>query len=302
MFHITSIDEIKQFTDFLCYERQLTKGSITLYLSNIKDLKRFLGKSLLSVAREDISSFLVYLKNKYTNKNTIAHFVNVLRSFYEWASYRYPKKNLIAVYSFLRTIVKVKMERKIPFIPKQEEIKKLRYTLEEFKSFLSFDKTSPTYRKTLFTYTIFELLITSGMRSNELRNLRKCDIDLDNKILFIRCGKGDYQRLCMFGGTAVKLLTELLASKNYSENDLIFPIKQGNVLSYMIKRWAKRANIDPKIHIHSFRHYFITESQRQGVPMQIVADQVGHRSLNTTRLYTHFTGSFIQRAYAAINI
>lgn len=295
--------EIKEFYRFLKYERQLSNLTVLKYITSISKLKAFLNrdplfnKTLFAATREDISNYLACLRDNGLHRNTITNYIVSLRSFYSWAMYVNKNDNLIAVNFLLKTIIKTKIERGIPFMPTREEVEKLRVTLKTYKELLSFNKNAYAYRKTLFAYTIIELLITTGMRSKELRSLRKKDLDLENRAILIKFGKGGYQRMSLFGDSALPLLKEYLEINNFSPDDFVFPVRQGNVLHYMIKRWAKRAQINSRMHIHAFRHYFITESQRQGVPVEIVADQVGHKNLNTTRHYTHFTLDFIREKY-----
>ena len=262
----------------------------------------FVKKSLLKIETSDISGYLAYLQEKQIDKATLCVLASVLKTFYSWANYYHGSLSLKKIYLYLVNVIRIKKDHKIPFIPKREEIEQLRLTLRRYKELISFDRQSFDYKRTLMAYAIFELLVTTGMRSVELRNLRRKDIDVNNRTVFIRHGKGDFQRISIFGKSAVELLKEHLELNLFQPEDLIFPIKRNNVLNYMLRSWAKKANVSPEIHAHSFRHYFITESQRQGVSIQIVADQVGHRNLNTTKMYTHFTTDFIKERYEATNI
>jgi site-specific recombinase XerD len=304
----TGNSEMKDFKNFLTYERFLSNITVQKYVSDISRFGEFLqndlffNKLLSNATKEDIGKFLIYIKAKYSNNNTITNYIVALRTFYTWAAYKQKKENLLDINFFLKNIIKTKKENSIPFVPHPEEISKLRITLKTYKELQSHDRTSYAYKKTLLAYTIFELMINTGIRSHELRSLCFKDIDLQNKTIAVRYGKGGQQRVSLFGKSALEILQEYFSMNNFSSEDKIFPIRQGNVLHYMVKRWAKKANINPKLHIHSFRHYFITESQRQGVPMEIVAEQVGHRNLNSTRHYSHFNIEFIKEKFKEINV
>lgn len=302
MFPFKQINEMEEFRSYLRNERQLAEGSVYLYLNILRRLRLFAEKSLLKLNPSDISIYLNKLREKETDKATLCVFASVLKTFYAWANYHHPNKSTKKLYLFLVNVVRIKKDHKIPFVPKKEEIERLRNTLREYKELISFDRQSLAYQRTLMAYAIIELLITTGMRSVELRSLRRKDIDLENRTVFIRHGKGDFQRVSVFGKSAVELLEEYLALNNFSQDDFVFPIKQNNVLNYMLRSWAKKAQINPEIHAHSFRHFFITESQKQGISDQIVAKQVGHRNLNTTKHYTHFTTDFIKERYSGIKI
>lgn len=301
---------IKDFENFLSYERFLTFLTIRAYMRNVRAFCKFLKSDLFSqiplldVKKEDISRFLIYLKQRETGKspNTVASYIASLRIFYAWAAYKFSQNNLLDDTFFLKNIIKAKQELKIPFIPKREDIEKLRHTLKTYKELQAHDKKSYAYKKTLMAYTIFELFLTTGMRSNELRMLCLKDIDLVNKTIHVRYGKGGNERISLFWGNAGELLAEYILLNNFQPEDRIFPVKSGNVLHYMVKRWAKKANVDPRLHIHAFRHYHITESQKQGVSIPSVAAQVGHTDWNSTKRYSHYDVDFMKQQYTEKNI
>ena len=57
-------------------------------------------------------------------------------------------------------------------------------------------------------------------------------------------------------------------------------------MTYIVsKRW-KPLNVAIKHHgAHSLRHACATRLINQGVPLKTIADQLGHRDLETTRIY-----------------
>ena len=278
--------------DFEChlrFERQLTDATINNYLFFLAEFKKFAGKELICAEKEDIRDFIKYLLARGISKASVSNYVIALRAYYNWLADVNQTEKIISLSFFLTKIIKVKRQYKVTVVPTHEEVKRLREVLALNKMALSFNKKAEKYKTILRDTAIIELLITSGIRSNELRNLILSDIDLSNDTVLIRCGKGGKQRVSLFNGTARSALQEYIENNQFMDTEKLFPFKQGNLVNYIIKRWAKRAGINEKIHAHSFRHYFITESYRQGVPMEAVADQVGHSSLSTTRGYTHFS-------------
>jgi site-specific recombinase XerD len=53
----------------------------------------------------------------------------------------------------------------------------------------------------------------------------------------------------------------------------------------MLKRKAARAGIEKRVHPHGLRHTHAAELVREGVPMNVIRDQLGHTSLATTDRY-----------------
>ncbi len=293
---------LQQFQNYIVYQRSLGETTIYHYNRLMKEFNGFLKKDLSSITQEDVSNFLIYLKNKQLKNASIRNYIKVLQIFLRWAAYTTQKDNLVKADFYIKEFVRIKVVPHQPFVPSTVDIENLRNVLKSYLSFCAYDRFSATYKNTLKAYAIIELFITTGIRSAELRSLRLKDIDLENKTIFIKKGKGNYQRTSLFNDKASFVLKEYLDTKNLDTEDFIFSIKQANVINYMIKRWAKRAGINGNIHAHSFRHYFITEAQRQGLRAEEVADQVGHRNLNSTRYYTHFDIEFLKERYSTVNI
>lgn len=291
------------YESHLRFERQLATTTIANYISFVKEFLQQIKKHPNDCKREDVKGFIEHLrKSRCLSNSSVSNYVIVLRSYYTWLADLTRDQELIEMSFYLSNIVKIKRDSKVTVVPTPEEVAKLRKALQAHKAAIELNKSSPLYKLILRDSALIELLITTGIRSNELRNLKVSDIFLEDRIIIIRVGKGSKQRVSTFTQNAQVALKEYLEESRLASDDLMFPIKQGNMVNYIILRWAKRAGINTKIHAHSFRHYFITESQRQGVSIEVVADQVGHRSLNTTRGYTHHNIEYLKDRYKHCNI
>lgn len=83
-------------------------------------------------------------------------------------------------------------------------------------------------------------------------------------------------------------------SKDYfrnSNSDLLFTNRYGNQLttrgvSQNIKNWAKRYGVREEVaHPHSFRHLYAIEFLKHNSNIALLADLMGHSSVNTTSIY-----------------
>ena len=293
------LDDFKKYMEF---ERQRASATIHNYLSYATKLGSFIEKDFVHTSRENIRDFLADLSRQGHSKAGISNYIVALRCFFNWLADTTRRQEIIQLSFFLLKIIKIKREKNIPTVPTPEEIAKLRKTFDNFKKAAKLTPHLAVFNKILREIAAIELLIGTGVRSNELRNLRFGDVDLENKIIYIKKGKGDKQRVSIFNGTASKALKEYFENSRFENADLIFNYKQGNLINYLIKRWTKQAEINPKLHAHSFRHYFITQSQRLGVDIEIVAQQVGHSNLNSTRHYTHFSADDLREKFKDCNI
>jgi integrase/recombinase XerD len=139
---------------------------------------------------------------------------------------------------------------------------------EEFDSIISITK-KPHHK------LAFVLGFCSGMRISEIVNLQPVDVDLNNKSIFIRSGKGERDRVVPlpkgFGEKSIKLL----------------PIKCGaRALEIVFKKCLIKANITkPGLHFHSLRHGFATHALNNNIPINQVQLLLGHSNVATTSIY-----------------
>lgn len=297
---------IEDFKKYVRYERQLSAQTVTHYIDILKMFDEFItgldGKNMLNINREDIGRYMAHLKDQGLSRSSILNYITVLRTFYKWAAYTKGTESILQVNFFLTNIVKIRKDTKMPYVPSREDVEKIRNTLKEYTTLMGYDRENYTYKKAIFAYAVIELLISTGMRSGEIRTIKMKDVNLEQRTVFIRMGKGSCQRVSLFGDSAVNVLKEYFLSRKFLPDDLIFPIRQSNSLNYLIKRWAIRSKTDGRLHTHSIRHFFITESRKRGVPQDVVASQVGHKSTATTNLYTHYDLDDIKVKYQGINI
>lgn len=287
-FKVMQGQNILEYKDYLIYERHLMENTVNGYIFRVYKFFLFLNRDLKDTTREDIKDFVKYLKLREYEASTLTTYICSLKSYFGYLLYKDEKnESLLSISYLLNHTIKIKKYRRVPPIPNLNEVNILRETMLRQKSLQSTNPNKFLYNIILRDIALLELLLATGARSAEIRNLRLVDIDFENSSIFIKEGKGGHQRMSLFDSIALKAVKEHICNKNLSPNDFIFPMSQGNMLNYIIKRWAKRAKINSRIHAHSLRYFHIIEAQVRGVNIQSVADQVGHVNLNTTRYYTH---------------
>jgi len=66
---------------------------------------------------------------------------------------------------------------------------------------------------------------------------------------------------------------------------------------YILKRIARRANVDANVYPHKLRHSYATHLLDNGAPLEVIQSFLGHSKLETTRLYAQLSGSRRRELY-----
>jgi site-specific recombinase XerD len=132
-----------------------------------------------------------------------------------------------------------------------------------------------------------------GLRVGEALALEPRDVDLDAGTLRIRHGKGDRSRTVGLDGQAQALIARWLERRQrlgVNGRRRLFckldggPLDQSYV-RHLLRRLAGKAGIDKRVHPHGLRHTYSAELAREGVPMNVLRDALGHSTLATTDRY-----------------
>ena len=70
-----------------------------------------------------------------------------------------------------------------------------------------------------------------------------------------------------------------------------------NGVRYMLKVLAKDAGVDQNVHPHKFRRTLATNLARHGMPIQEVANVLGHEKIDTTMKYVVMDPEAVKTSY-----
>lgn len=178
--------------------------------------------------------------------------------------------------SLLDTMYKVqylKVEQKMPNYIKYEEMRDL----------VTAGITNVTWMNPAKTKVLLYFLFFTGVRRNELINLKRRDIDLKANNAIIRLPtKGKRERYVYYPAAVSELLRTYYRTEPETINAFNITVGQiGHFIEYLNL-------ISPvKIHFstHSFRHSFAKFLTRKGVDITCAQKLLGHKSITTTRMY-----------------
>jgi len=147
--------------------------------------------------------------------------------------------------------------------------------------------------------TMLALIYACGLRRGELINLRLNAIDSKRRMLKIRGGKGNRDRLVPLPESLIEHLRQYY--KIYRPAIWLF---EGNEkgrqysetsLREIFNRAKDKAGITKKLTLHSLRHSYATHLLENGVDLRFIQELLGHKSSKTTEIYTHVTSKSIEK-------
>lgn len=132
-----------------------------------------------------------------------------------------------------------------------------------------------------------------GLRVGEALALEPRDVDLDGGTVRVRHGKGDRPRTVGLDATASALLARWIDRRRaLAQNGRLklFCTLDGRELAqsyvrHLLRRLAAKAGVERRMHPHALRHAYAAELAREGTPMNVLRDALGHSSLAVTDRY-----------------
>lgn len=106
----------------------------------------------------------------------------------------------------------------------------------------------------------------------------------------IRKSKTGYQREVPIHSKALEVFEDYLQERTGKGNCFLQGLK-GNLTAagilFIVEKIAGKSHIEKKIYPHLLRHSIATHLLKNGMELEKVSRFLGHRSLESTRRYTH---------------
>jgi len=242
-----------------------------------------------ALSTHDFVKFFNMLSNKRKNSiPTQNKYFNLLKVFYR-----------LLRYDNFQEFERESMERK-----RFSKYEKKHYDTVDFETYkkilgaIVYSNSRTKYRDALIIRVLWE----TGCRRSEALNITYGDCDLEKGMFKIRDTKTYEERTVVISEDTVPLVREYI-KLNIKRNphDYIFQNEMAlngkrvkldwitNTFTKAVKQLKKDGIIPEgkKIVIHSLRHGRATDLLDKGVPIDIVKEVLGHRSLETTLFYSH---------------
>jgi len=304
-------DNIKEFSEFLGLQRNLSPGTVRGYRFDLRYYAEWLidnSLKLSDVGPKDLEVYIRYMHGeKRLSVKTIKRRVAAISTYHKWLFREGILKN-DPVYSIM-----------LPKAPARLPVYLLKDEIARFEELIEAEAERRPIIGTR-NRALMYLMVFAGLRISEALSLRETSIALQDGIPFRLSviGKGNKEREVPLADKAAHALRIWLDAKQaLRENDdlarkytrkthaeimsdYLFPGRRGRpmcarAVQQKMKTLREEFN-DRKLTPHKLRHTFATALFRAGVDINTTRELLGHASIATTQIYTHVEASQMRDA------
>ena len=276
-------ERITDYIQYLRCEKRYSPHTLLAYQKDLEQFNDYLSKEfslteLKLITHFHIRGWLAGMKTDKQTARTVNRKISSINSYYKYLQkHGHTEKNPV------RQLHTQRLPERLPVYMKEAETQHL---LEEQQFEAGF--------KGFTDRMICELLYATGMRRNELLQLKERDIEWSlNQVRIL--GKGNKERLVPVSPVLLDSIRDYLQEKrNLEVHDDIFllnlesgePLYAGYIYR-VVKTYMALSTTLKKKSPHVLRHTFATHLLNNGANIQAIKDLLGHSSLAATQVYTH---------------
>lgn len=244
--------------------RGFSPRTIKQYIAHNQRFLNFVGISAREVSGEDVKKHLAYLRVHENYSNTsLNNVISALKFYY----------GDILKRKFFYSVTRPVKEKFLPVVLSRGEIQKIIAAPRNIKHRL-----------------LLAVAYGSGLRVSEVIQLKICDIDLEELVIYVKGGKRNKDRITIFPKSLTKEVRELTEGRR--PNSFVFESERGGRLTArtaqkIFEQALQKTGIVKPATFHSLRHSFATHLLENGTDVRYVQELLGHESIKTTQRYTH---------------
>lgn len=275
---------LDEWTVFLRQHQGLAAASVQMYRGKVKPFLADLDADAApdrfgTLTPERIGQYLRRQAPRF-GRTTRKDLVITLRSFlrYAWSRGYLPR-------DLSDTLIRVPCfsQDRLPRGPKWSDVVKLLTTV---------DRSTGQGRR---DFAVLLILITYGIRSSQLVHLSLDDLDWRASTMRLPAAKrGRRVEVPITPAVGHALIDYVRDGRPKTAGRLIFlsfdppfrPLAPGSIYNVVSKAFRRAAIVTPHRGSHAIRHAWATRAMAQGQRLKTIADLLGHRSLESTRIYT----------------
>ena len=269
------------------------KKALELLFDFVKERKNIPFNKLTfdDITREVVSEFLQHLEeDRNCSVSTRNQRLHCIRAFF-----RYAAQEDITVVKHLAEVEKVKKARQPkPLVEHMSE--------EAIHVILRQPNVSTIIGKRDAFLMLF--LYRTGIRVQELVDVKICDISTGTHSSLTVCGKGTKMRTVPLRTDTMKHLRQYIelfhpGCSPYAKDYLFYTVRNGmkkrmteDNVRWLLRKYGTAARqecleVPENVHPHLFRHSLAMSLYRNGVDLSLISQWLGHANIETTLIYAH---------------
>lgn len=261
------------------------KDTIRFYKEHFKPFLKYCEiikiKNFNDINNEVLENYYIYLKGLGNSNNTINKRIGLIRNIYHFLlSQGYINKMDLIFKHF------EEKEKPITTISESEIIELVKYATT----------------KNLQTKIIIFLLLETGLRRNELVNIKKSNVNLKDNKIFLEITKNKKTRYIFISDYLKELIKNQLKKRT---KIYLFETKDNKQLKadyitymlFMAKKRLKIENLSP----HKLRHTYATMMLKNGANIEEIRKLLGHTTYEMTRKYLDYIEEDLKKANEKFN-
>lgn len=269
------------------------KKALELLFDFVKERKNIPFNKLTfdDITRDVVSEFLQHLEDdRNCSVSTRNQRLHCIRAFF-----RYAAQEDITVVKHLAEVEKVKKARQPkPLVEHMSE--------EAIQVILRQPNVSTIIGKRDAFLMLF--LYRTGIRVQELVDVKICDIRTGTHNSLTVCGKGSKMRTVPLRNDTVKHLRQYIelfhpGCSPYAQDYLFYTVRNGmkkrmteDNVRWLLRKYGIAARqecleVPENVHPHLFRHSLAMSLYRNGVDLSLISQWLGHANIETTLIYAH---------------
>lgn len=276
-----------------------SKGVINNYPKYAQNLLHYTKTEAITITENQIKEYYEYLQTKPNQRRK-----GDALSLPKGISQSHIHSNLLAIRIFFEYLQRIGKIKRNPYTLK------VKSPISNQRNILTQEEIKTLYQNcnNLLETTILNLCYGCGLRRSEAQDLNIKDVNFEQKLLFVRKGKGKKRRVIPL---TEKITTDLQEYYNQSlsfRKDIKSPYFggvgeaqesfliniQGNRITgktiyESFKKLLQKTKIntsDATICLHSLRHSIATHLLENEMSIEMVRNFLGHQNLKTTQIYT----------------
>ena len=288
------------------------------YLNHLR-FERMSARSTVYTYASWLTSFRKWLtENGHPDAGISILTTDILRAYqYSMSSRRLRPRTIRAAFYPIRSLSCFLMQKGIlaenpctPLtMPRMDAAIRLLISQKEVVALIeNLDRLHPLRRATL-AKAMLSVMVFSGLRCQEVLDLRVSDVNIADKTLLVASGKGSKSRLLYPPPNCLDTIADWLEIRDDGKRRKTTPATDWLWADHAGRRIGEAAfrvlleemkaaaglrehnNIKP----HSLRHFFATMLDKNGAPLKVMQAALGHSSIQTTLIYLHNSEKDTQR-------